>query len=96
MASEDLPDSSELAQTLPGSRSVPGGMSPRVQLAITISVIAGIALYLGAVLLADTAKIGHQAMAISGGVWGVMIGASLLNYTLRFVRWDWFTRHNGS
>ncbi len=95
MASEDLPDSSELTQTLPGSRSASGGMSRRVQLAITISVIAGMTLYLGAVLLADAAQIGHQAMAISGGVWAVMIGASLLNYALRFARWDWFTRHNG-
>ena len=95
MASENLPDSSEMAQTLPDSRSASGGMSPRVQLAITVSVIAGIALYLGAVLLADAAQIRHQAMAISAGVWGVMIGASLLNYALRFARWDWFTRHNG-
>jgi uncharacterized membrane protein YbhN (UPF0104 family) len=70
-------------------------MSPRVQLAITVSVIAGMTLYLGAVLLADTAEIGRQAMAISGTVWGVMLAASCLNYALRFARWDWFTRHNG-
>ena len=95
MASENLPDSAELATSTPDLRSASGGMSPRVQLAITVSVIVGIALYLGAVFLADAAQIRHQAMTISAGVWGVMIGASLLNYALRFVRWDWFTRHNG-
>ncbi len=95
MASEDLPDTSDLAQALPVSGSATGGMSPRVQLAVTVSVIVGAGLYLGAVLLADTAQIGHQAMGISATVWSVMIGASLLNYALRFVRWDWFTRHNG-
>ncbi len=95
MATEDLPNGSELAETPPGSQPAPGGVSPRVQLAITLSVVAGTMLYLGAVLVADAAQIGRQAMAISGGVWGVMLAASCLNYALRFARWDWFTRHNG-
>ena len=95
MASEDLPDNSDLTRTLSDSRPASGGMSPRVQLAVTVSVVIGAGLYLGAVMLADAAQIGHQAMGISATVWGVMIGASLLNYALRFVRWDWFTRHNG-
>jgi uncharacterized membrane protein YbhN (UPF0104 family) len=95
MASENLPDNAELAKPIPDTPGAPGGMSPRVQLAITVSVVIGIALYLGAVLLADATQIRHQAASISAGVWGILIAASLLNYALRFVRWDWFTRHNG-
>ena len=91
MATQDLSPSS--AST--GSHSAPGGMTPRVQIAITVSVVVGTVLYLGAALLADADKIGRQAMEISGAVWAIMLGASCLNYALRFVRWDWFTRRNG-
>jgi len=57
---------------------------------LVMGLVLGLATWLGFGLYADFAKLGDS---IKGFGWGVMVpvlGLSLVNYTLRWVRWNWF------
>lgn len=57
--------------------------------ALMVSVLAAIFLY-GAVLIgADSGELNEAFTRITGTLWSVILGLSLLNYALRYWRWDW-------
>jgi uncharacterized protein (TIRG00374 family) len=62
----------------------------RFQKPILLSVILAIGLYFGAMFIGDF-KQTQAAIAEVGLVgWAVILGLSLINYVLRFWRWEWY------
>lgn len=62
----------------------------RFQKPILLSVIIGIALYLGAMFLGDFRETQSAIMQVGVAGWSVILGLSLVNYLLRFWRWQWY------
>jgi uncharacterized membrane protein YbhN (UPF0104 family) len=63
--------------------------------ALTVSVLAACALYLVAVISADANAVYGAAGQLSLAGWSVVLGLSLLNYLLRFLRWQEYLRALG-
>ena len=64
----------------------------RLQRPLFISIIIAIALYFGALFLGDYEATKQALAKIPLFGWGVIIGLSLINYLLRYFRWDWYIR----
>ena len=54
------------------------------------SLLAAVILYTGSAVLGDFKAIGDAALRLGVGGWGLILGLSLVNYGLRFVRWQWY------
>ena len=64
----------------------------RFQRPILLSIIIGIALYFGALFLGDYEATKSSFARVPWYAWLIIFGLSLLNYGLRYIRWDWFIR----
>ncbi|OUS32365.1 hypothetical protein A9Q99_00825 [Gammaproteobacteria bacterium 45_16_T64] len=64
----------------------------RFQRPLFISIIVAIALYFGAVFLGDFEATKDALFKIPAVGWLLIIGLSLVNYLLRYQRWDWYIR----
>ncbi|MDX1693518.1 MAG: lysylphosphatidylglycerol synthase transmembrane domain-containing protein [Ketobacteraceae bacterium] len=64
----------------------------RFQRPILLSIIIGIALYFGALFLGDYEATKASFAKVPWYAWLIILGLSLFNYLLRYVRWDWFIR----
>lgn len=64
----------------------------RFQKPILLSILGGIVLYLGAMFLSDFHATRDAILAVGLVGWSVILGLSLLNYALRFWRWDWYLK----
>ena len=64
----------------------------RLQRPLFISIIIAIALYFGALFLGDYEATKQALANIPLVGWGIIIGLSLINYLLRYFRWDWYIR----
>lgn len=62
----------------------------RFQKPILLSVLAGIGLYLGAMFLGDFHATRDAILDVGWVGWSVILGLSLLNYALRYWRWEWY------
>lgn len=62
----------------------------RFQKPIILSVIVAIGLYFGAMFLGDFNETGAAIAKLGGVGWAVILGLSLLNYFLRYWRWEWY------
>lgn len=60
--------------------------------ALGISVALGALLYLAAMWLVNAGDVAQAVGAMGGVAWAVVLGLSLLNYGLRFVRWHAYLR----
>ena len=64
----------------------------RLQRPLFVSIIIAIALYFGAVFLGDYEATKEALSEIPLLGWAIVIGLSLVNYILRYCRWDWYIR----
>ncbi len=55
--------------------------------AIGLSVVLAVMLYLGAILMGDAAAVWHAIGRLSAAAWLLVLGTSLFNYVLRYLRW---------
>src|SRR5690606_27799381 len=62
----------------------------RFQKPILLSVLGGLVLYLGAMFLSDFNATRDAILNVGLIGWLVILGLSLLNYGLRYWRWDWY------
>lgn len=62
----------------------------RFQKPILLSILAGIGLYLGAMFLGDFHATRDAILDVGWVGWSVILGLSLLNYALRYWRWEWY------
>jgi uncharacterized membrane protein YbhN (UPF0104 family) len=63
--------------------------------ALTLSVLLAVALYLVVLVSGDASKVLEAAARLSPWGWAAILGLSLLNYALRFVRWHLYLRALG-
>ena len=62
----------------------------RFQKPIILSLIVAIGLYFGAMFLGDFKETGAAIAELGMVGWAVVLGLSLLNYGLRYGRWEWY------
>ncbi|MBA54733.1 MAG: TIGR00374 family protein [Pseudomonadales bacterium] len=62
----------------------------RFQKPIILSLIVAIGLYFGAMFLGDFKETGAAIAELGGLGWAVVLALSLLNYGLRYWRWEWY------
>lgn len=62
----------------------------RFQKPIILSVIIAIGLYFGAMFLGDFHETGAAIAKLGAIGWAVILGLSLINYLLRYWRWEWY------
>lgn len=62
----------------------------RFQKPILLSILAGIGLYLGAMFLGDFHATRDAILDVGIIGWSVILGLSLVNYALRYWRWEWY------
>ncbi|MAR93179.1 MAG: lysylphosphatidylglycerol synthase transmembrane domain-containing protein [Pseudomonadota bacterium] len=62
----------------------------RFQKPIILSVIVAIGLYFGAMFLGDFQETGAAIARVGLAGWLVILSLSLLNYALRYWRWEWY------
>lgn len=62
----------------------------RFQKPILLSVIVAIGLYLGAMFLGDFRETQSAIKEVGLIGWSIILGLSLINYLLRFWRWEWY------
>jgi uncharacterized protein (TIRG00374 family) len=67
----------------------------RVHRALVISVVAAIVLYAGSSLFTGAEDVLHAVSRVDLRVWIPVLGLSLLNYLLRFWRWQWYLARLG-
>ena len=67
----------------------------RVHRALVISVVAAVALYAGSSLLTGARDVLSGVSRVDLRVWVPVLVLSLLNYVLRFCRWQWYLGHLG-
>ena len=60
---------------------------------LLVSIVATVLLYVGAVMLADFQRVKFAVLSLSPATWSAVLGLSLLNYVLRFLRWDAYLSH---
>lgn len=59
---------------------------------LVVSVVFAIALYVLSVMAADSDRVFESLAAINPLTWAAVLGLSLGNYVLRYVRWDMYLR----
>ncbi|PCJ44167.1 MAG: TIGR00374 family protein [Moraxellaceae bacterium] len=64
----------------------------RFQRPLFISIIIAIALYFGAIFMGDYQATKDALAKIPLSGWIIILGLSLVNYVLRYGRWDWYIR----
>ncbi len=64
----------------------------RFQKPIILSVIIAIGLYFGAMFLGDYEATKNSLAKVPVSAWAIILGLSLVNYVLRYVRWDWYIK----
>lgn len=64
----------------------------RFQKPIILSLIVAIGLYFGAMFLGDFKETGAAIAQLGGLGWALVLTLSLLNYALRYWRWEWYLR----
>jgi uncharacterized membrane protein YbhN (UPF0104 family) len=62
----------------------------RFRRALVISVLAALALYAGSSLFTGAEDVLGAISRVDVRVWILVLGLSLLNYSLRFCRWQWY------
>lgn len=62
----------------------------RFQRPLIISVLIAIGLYFGALFLGDFQATKDSILAIPFSAWIIILGLSIVNYILRYVRWQWY------
>ncbi len=62
----------------------------RFQKPIILSLIVAIGLYFGAMFLGDFKETGAAIADLGAWGWTVILALSLLNYALRYWRWEWY------
>ena len=67
----------------------------RFRRALVVSVFAALALYVGSSFLTGAGDVLGAVTRIEMRVWTVVLALSLLNYFLRFCRWQWYLAHLG-
>ncbi len=55
---------------------------------LLLSVVAAIGVYAGTVILSDIKAVGSSIAKLGLSGWGIILGLSLVNYGLRFARWE--------
>jgi uncharacterized protein (TIRG00374 family) len=63
--------------------------------ALAISVLAALALYAGSSLFTGAEDVLGAVSRVDARVWVLILGLSLLNYLLRFCRWQWYLARLG-
>ena len=64
----------------------------RFQKPLLLSVIIGIGLYFGAMFLGDYEATKDSFAKVPAMAWFIIFGLSLVNYVLRYIRWDWYIK----
>jgi uncharacterized protein (TIRG00374 family) len=64
--------------------------------AVALSTAAAAAIYLASVLWVGREQVGAALKMVSGEVLCALLGLSLLNYALRFLRWHYYLRRMGA
>lgn len=59
---------------------------------LVLSVVLAIGLYIVSVIAADSDRVLHALAGINPATWVAIVGLSLGNYVLRYVRWDMYLR----
>ncbi len=62
----------------------------RFQRPLIFSILIAIGIYFGAVFLGDFEQTKDSIMTLSVASWAIILGLSLLNYVLRYIRWQWY------
>jgi uncharacterized protein (TIRG00374 family) len=62
---------------------------------LLISIIAGILLYFAVILATGYQEIFTAFAKLSAPIIALILGLSLVNYALRFIRWHWYTGQQG-
>ena len=57
---------------------------------ILISLLLGIGLYFGAMFISDFQATRSAIAQVGVSGWSIILGLSLLNYGLRYWRWQWY------
>ncbi len=70
-------------------------LSARHKRAIALSLLLAAALYLLVAFNAGYSKILTAIAQVDSHIWCILLGGSLLNYSLRFLRWQFFLQHFG-
>lgn len=65
-------------------------MLGRFQRPLILSVLIGIGLYFGALFLGDFAATRDALLRVTALGWAIILGLSILNYALRYWRWQWY------
>ena len=63
---------------------------------LLLSVLAAVALYAGSVILGDVEAVGESLARLGVTGWSIVLGLSLVNYLLRFARWELYLRRLGT
>lgn len=64
----------------------------RLQKPLVLSVVIGIGLYFVAMFLGDYEQTKDTLARVPLHAWLIILGLSLLNYFLRYLRWDWYIK----
>ena len=65
-------------------------LSARLMRPLLLSVVAGLTLYVGAMILGDAGAVSGAAGRLGLFGWMAVLGLSTLNYLVRFARWHWY------
>jgi len=57
------------------------------------SILAAMAIYVGSVIACDFNAVGESVAQLGFTVWAIVLSLSLVNYSLRFVRWEIYLGH---
>ncbi|MGE0746435.1 MAG: YbhN family protein [Rhodospirillales bacterium] len=63
---------------------------------LVLSVAAGVAIYLASIFLGDRDQIVAAIARIGPAGWAAILGLSVANYVLRFLRWHWYIADLGT
>jgi uncharacterized protein (TIRG00374 family) len=62
---------------------------------VLMTLLIGVALYLAAAAFGDISKVAESVNRVSLGSWVIVLFLSLVNYGLRFFRWDYYLKTLG-
>jgi uncharacterized protein (TIRG00374 family) len=70
-------------------------MSPNLRRSILISVLIGLVVAVALGLVSDVSQVGHGFTTFDWGVVPAVLGFTVLNYLLRWLKWEYYLRRTG-
>ena len=62
---------------------------------LLIFIALGVAIYVGVMIATDLSVLTDAALQLAALSWSLILGCSLINYAVRFLRWHWYLRYLG-